>query len=670
VVKVDSIPSIHGLRHVCAGSSIVDTGFQSGGTFTRLNTHASFTQATVGGFTIATITGNTVGLDTIVYTLPTGCDSYAVIRIDSTPNPIVGDSFICLGRTKVLTDGTIGGKWFASDTSVTPIDSLTGIFRGDSLYHDTIFYKLPVTGCNAFLVVTVEPIPTIIDSQSHHTWICIGASDTLYARGAGPGSHYTWAPSFGLTTTTGTYGGDGMYIVVSPTLTTTYTVTGTSRWGCDSTDTITVLVDSTFLHIRVTGRDSICRGDSDLIIAYGRDSTYFDWHPHNGLNHTIGDTIVARPDTTTTYTGIAIDDIGCKDSVVFTVTVNPLPIIQVTPNPAVLCYGTPLQLFATTTNTDNTTTKFAWSPDLFISNDSVYNPIVVDTANLVYRVIATTKFGCYDSFKVKVSVLDTNVNSIVADTNICIGGSAQLLAFSHSVNGNLDVPTFTWSPPDYLNNPFIWDPVATPPQTITYHVHVHENACFDTTMSVTVFVQPYPQITITPGNENIIAGTPTQLTAIVENTPVLYYAWTNGSTLSCDSCLNPVAIPTVNTTYVVTVSSIYHCVSEDSVRLTMSCDQSQVFIPNTFTPNGDGVNDRFFVSGKGLTLITLLQVYNRWGELMYEVHNVQPNDPGYGWDGTYKGLVLEPDVFVYIVHAKCELGGPDFKFKGDISLVR
>jgi gliding motility-associated-like protein len=475
---------------------------------------------------------------------------------------------------------------------------------------------------------------------------------------------YTWAPSFGLSATT------GARVVASPTLTTTYTVTGTSQWGCDSFTLVTVLVDDTLLGIKVVGRDSICRGECDKLMASGRAGTYFNWHPATSLSCTICDTTIACPDVTTTYVAVAIDDLGCKDSVVFKVTVNPLPIINVTPNPAILCYGTPLQLHASTTNTDSNTTHFAWSPNIFISSDSVKNPIINDTSNLVYRVIATTIYGCFDSFKVKVSVLDTNVNTISLDTNICLGGSAQLEAISHSVNSNLNVPTYFWYPATGLNNNQIWDPVATPSVTTTYYVKIHENACFDTTLSVTVFVQPYPILDINPKSQTIIAGTPVQEVVTVENTPVLYYAWAPSGTLSCDSCLNPVAIPTVNTTYTVTVSSIYHCITQDTVTIHMLCDNSQIFIPNTFTPNGDGVNDRFYVSGKGITLITLFQVYSRWGQLVYEAHNVPANDPAYGWDGTFKGLVLEPDVFVYIVHAKCELGGDDFKYKGDISLVR
>ncbi len=662
-VTINPLPTITGPDSVCAGTTIVDTGHAPGGTWLLYNGHAFLTPTGIDSTVY--IHGLTVGTDTLKYTSNVGCVITRSIVVDSTPTPIVSSSTICLWRTEIISDATIGGTWTAVNGHIIVTGSgSTDTLHAMSLGVDTIIYTLPTHSCSSQIVVTVVPIPTITLSQTHPSWICIGASSTITAGGAGPGGTYTWSPSFGLSATTGTT------VVASPTLTTTYTVTGTSQYGCDSTDTITVLVDSTFIHMKVLGRDSICRGESDTLMASGRDSTYFKWNPVASLNCTICDTTIATPDFTTTYTGIAIDDMGCKDSVVFKITVNPLPLVEVTPNPAVLCYGTPMQFHATTTNTDNSTTKFSWSPNLFISNDSVYNPIINDTSNLVYIVTATSIFGCHDSVKVKVSVLDTNVNSIIKDTNICLGSSAQLYAYSHSVTSNLDIPVFTWSPDTAISALNIWDPIVSPTVTTTYKVHVVENACFDTTMKVTVFVQPYPGINLYPFAETIVAGTPTQLFASVDNTPVLFYAWQPSSTLSCDSCQNPVATPTVNTTYTVTVSSIYHCVDQDTIRLNMICDNSQIFIPNTFTPNGDGINDRFYVSGKGISVVTLLQVYNRWGELVFEADNVPANNAGFGWDGTFKGLVLEPDVFVYIVHAQCELGGPIFKYQGNISIVR
>ena len=96
----------------------------------------------------------------------------------------------------------------------------------------------------------------------------------------------------------------------------------------------------------------------------------------------------------------------------------------------------------------------------------------------------------------------------------------------------------------------------------------------------------------------------------------------------------------------------------------------QVFVPNTFTPNGDGNNDRFYLSGKGLGKITRMSVYNRWGEEVFHAEGIDANTPAQGWDGTYRGQILEPDVFVYVIELLCEVNNVPFTIKGDISLVR
>ena len=740
VITVNQISPINGPDSVCVGSSIhlYDTSLVGGVGGVWSNLYPVTGSVSPGG----DYYGLNAGVDTVYYTMPSGCKAFISITVNPLPGPIIGPPTLCTGQSFVYTDVAGPGMWTSSNPGVAIIGSASGLetgisagttidtfrlftggcyvtmvvtvnqtppaivgpshlCRGDSAIYtiptaggvwsdpppnsvlqltvvgvtahvtalmvgvDTILYTIPSSGCSTGKTITVNPIP-IITVDSIPPIKCKYDPVVLIARGAGPGGTYVWAPTYALSNPT------SFTTVANPTVTTTYTVTGTDVWGCDSFATVTVKVDDSLNHIKIVGLDSICEGTCDTLKASGRAGSYFNWHPASALSCTICDTVVACPTKTTLYWAVAIDDIGCKDSVSFRVTVNPLPIIGERPNPAVVCKHTPMQVNMYTTNTDDLTTKWAWSPNLFLSCDSCANPILTDTNNIVYNVTATTIYGCSDSFKVKVSVLDTNVNKISIDTNICAGTAATLVVSSHSLYSNLDVPTFFWYPDsNSLSNPDSTWTLAFPNVTRTYSVAIHENACFSDTLSVTVFVQPYPQIILTPiSPDYIVAGTPTQLTATVLNTLVKTYLWKPPTSLTCDTCYTTVAIPTVTTTYTVTVTSIYGCVSEDSVKLILSCDNSQVFIPNTFTPNGDGKNDRFFISGKGLSIIRNFSVYNRWGQLLFEAHNIPPNDPGYGWDGTFKGLVLEPDVFIYIVEAQCELGGTPFKYKGDVSIVK
>ena len=99
------------------------------------------------------------------------------------------------------------------------------------------------------------------------------------------------------------------------------------------------------------------------------------------------------------------------------------------------------------------------------------------------------------------------------------------------------------------------------------------------------------------------------------------------------------------------------------------CNNVNVFVPNTFSPNGDGANDIFYPRGSGIFKILNLKVFNRWGEVVFEKSNFNSNEASSGWDGTYKGKKLSPDVFVYILQVVCE-NNSTLTFNGNIALIK
>ena len=641
---------------VCVNSQITLSDATVGGTWTSVLVDT----ATIGPVT-GIVTGVHSGADTIIYTSNLGCTVSTVITVNPIPSQILGADRVCNGFTSTVSDVTPGGVWTSSNTSVLTIGSATGVITTVAPGNDTIYYTFPTTGCFVMFTFTVDPIPVITVTSSPSTQICIGGQVVLTASGAAtPGvsaGTYAWAPPTGLNTTV------GPSVIATPTVTTTYTVVGTTVYGCSSSTTVNVVVDSLLMNIHITGRDSMCAGDADTLIASGFTGSLFAWSPSIGLSCIICDTTISRVITTTTYTATAIDSFGCKYTTSFTVTVNPLPIIKVSPNPTYVCRGDSTRLVATGAST------YTWFPHAFLSCYTCDTVWASDTQNLVYNVIGTSIHGCRDSIFVPVSVLDTTRNTISNDTIICLGKSAQLIATSTSVDGS-HPEYYLWSPSTGLSDPNSPVPVATPDTTTTYSLIIKENACFSDTEHVTVYVQPQPAITIS-SSVLVTAGTAVQLMASISNEVLLAdYEWTPPSGLSCEKCFAPIATPTVTTTYTFTATSSYGCSSSADVTVSLFCDGSQVFIPNTFTPNGDGANDRFFINAHGISLIVRLSVYNRWGELVFQSLNSQPNDPAAGWDGTYKGMVLEPDVFVYVAEVICEIGNQPFSFKGDVSIVR
>ena len=142
------------------------------------------------------------------------------------------------------------------------------------------------------------------------------------------------------------------------------------------------------------------------------------------------------------------------------------------------------------------------------------------------------------------------------------------------------------------------------------------------------------------------------------------YFWNTGSYAKAD---------TVSDTGLYFVSSSKNCtsLSVDSFMVLTSCNCSNaLFVPNAFTPNGDGQDDVFYPRcGAGISQIKSFRVYDRWGELLFDRENLAPNDASNAWDGTYNGEKPKPDVFIWIVDGVCD-NGSIFSNKGNVTLIR
>jgi gliding motility-associated-like protein len=183
---------------------------------------------------------------------------------------------------------------------------------------------------------------------------------------------------------------------------------------------------------------------------------------------------------------------------------------------------------------------------------------------------------------------------------------------------------------------------------------------------VTVVVRPLPLFSA--GADEVIAlgGA---VTVKPTQSGISRIEWRPDSTLSCVDCFRPVAHPYYTRTYYATGYNEWGCSVSDSVTVHVRCNGSLVFIPNSFSPNGDGRNEYFFPRGEGVGQISNFRVYNRWGEVVFERNNIGFNEERMGWDGTYKGQKLPPDVYVYTIQATC-FSGDIIRFKGDIAIVR
>jgi len=342
---------------------------------------------------------------------------------------------------------------------------------------------------------------------------------------------------------------------------------------------------------------------------------------------------------------------GCKDTLTSNLTIFPLPKVR-TMDDTSLCVPDALPLGVSGAQSYN------WSPALSLSCTACTTPMASPTVPTSYVVTGTDSNGCMNKDTVRIGIQTKTTFVTSGNTEICLGDRVKLLVAGATI--------YSWTPPESLDSPNIAAPYASPKVTTTYVITGKEGSCAVDTHMVTVVVHPIPTVDA-GGNLKAIAGRGVQLQA--SGSGITHVVWDNDSTLSCTTCFGPIAKPRQTTTYHIKAYNDYGCSSLDSVTVTVLCDGSQLFIPNTFSPNGDGNNDHFFARGNGISNLKSMRIYSRWGELLYERINVQVNDESAGWDGTHNGRILNPDVFVYVIEATCDSGEP-ILFKGDVTLIK
>jgi gliding motility-associated-like protein len=258
---------------------------------------------------------------------------------------------------------------------------------------------------------------------------------------------------------------------------------------------------------------------------------------------------------------------------------------------------------------------------------------------------AVNEFGCSNSDSIQISVTLPIQLQLAPEASVCKGSSLKLVASGAS--------SYTWIiNSNTLNDPTIPNPTASPTGNTLYTVTgTDAYKCFSDTASVNVLVRPMPAVNAGADAE-IIVGTLHQFTTIASS-DVSSWTWTPSQYLNCSNCAMPEARPMQPMDYVVTVKNSFGCSASDTVSIKLMCSEGRIFIPNAFTPNNDGNNDRFTIKGDGIKLVRSLRIFNRWGETVFERSNFVLNDPNASWDGSYKGVAVSQGTYVYIAELSC-----------------
>ncbi|KIC94090.1 hypothetical protein OI18_13895 [Flavihumibacter solisilvae] len=344
---------------------------------------------------------------------------------------------------------------------------------------------------------------------------------------------------------------------------------------------------------------------------------------------------------------------GCSDTAFTALQVNPRPVTNLQPQQPAICLGNAVQLNAEGGNV------YAWTPSTGLSSTSSSNPMASPQFSTNYFVTVTNSFGCVNTDSTFVTVARPFEIAVPADTFLCRGFSVQLpVSGAHS---------YSWILGEGLSNSTSDKPVASPSESVIYRVVGYDAyQCFSDTADIEVVVRDLP--TVDAGKDlQLSTGEKVQLFAI-GSSDVVNWNWTPRGSLGCTNCPSPVAAPRDHTTYTVTVRNQYGCEAKDDVSIRLVCSEN-VSIPNAFSPNSDGNNDRFNILGRGIKEVKSLKIYSRMGDVVYERNNYQVGDRQAGWDGTIKGNPAPGGTYVYFVELICD-SGELFTRKGTLIIVR
>ena len=364
------------------------------------------------------------------------------------------------------------------------------------------------------------------------------------------------------------------------------------------------------------------------------------------------------------------DQNGCLDTASIIVTVNETP--QANFSWSTSCEDTYMPLANTSANGDGAIDSCTWL--LWVGAPSPVNDYNCNTSFLFppgyhdVQLIVHDLNGCLDTI-VKTVFTDSLSQLVIypGDTTICLGTSVD-----YSVSGVFD--NIVWTPSVWLSDPYSAVVTVTPLGNVGYIISAVNGVCNsdNDTFAIQV-IQPIP-IDVMAVPDRIVLGLSSNITSQIP-APIDSIVWTPDSTLDCRNCLNPVATPIQTTTYCATIyygKNGVTCFNSACVTITVlnSCNESIVYLPNTFTPNGDGINDIFMIRGIAATRVNYFRVFDRWGKLVYESLNGEANQTLWGWDGTDRtGEKLNPAVFVYTYEIEC-INGDIVTGNGNVTLVR
>jgi len=629
----------------------------------NVNGASSYTWSGPGGFSsnlsnpsLNNLQPSASGVYTVIGASAAGCTNIATTNLQVNNNPTVQVSSsgnYCEGQSFVITaSGATSYTWSGPNNFSSNNAQVS--FQNNNLNLSGTYTVIGANGtCTNInsIPITINPTPNV--QVTTNAPVCQNNSLTLSASGA---NTYQWSGPNNFS-----YSGANLVFVSShPFQSGTYTVIGTSANGCTAMVTTPVTVyPEPLLQIQTQNR---CQNETIQLNLIGANGVgTFSWTGPNGFYSNVENPVI--PNAQLNQSGVYVitytSPAGCLGTASAQVEVYPLPDVTISGNPAA-CYGKNITL------TGSGAMYYKWlapwgtvsqSPQLVVSTSS-------PTFSSVYTLVGMDNNGCTNTI---------SINTIVyplPQANISLTKNKECVPFCstsgfNSAPQNL-VQTNWYFSDGTSSNQSSMDFCVKKAGTHTLTLYMKDNNGCENRIDKTVEGYPVPNADFSYG-----PGSPTFLTPELQfydqstGANVVKWLWdfmSDGNYL--DSVKNPVFNFKDMGRYMTSliVTSDHGC--KDTIFKTIIIDDEfGLYIPNAFTPNGDGLNDEFMPKGHAIEKWDMY-IFDRWGNILFHTKEF-----GKGWDGKVKGADAPNDVYTYLIKVKTS-GGKIKEFKGHVTLLK
>ncbi len=487
---------------------------------------------------------------------------------------------------------------------------------------------------------SISILPTPTASAGPDIFLCPGDSVTNIIGNVANATSFLWQPTTGLTNATN----------ILPTATvnasvTTYSIVATNSIGCSSVDAVQIYLKPTPVG-SAGGNKVFCSNTNGVQLTASGNGTAL-WQPTTFLSNASIFNPIANPPSNTKYTITITDSFGCilKDSI--TVTLQSAP--NITSNAGgVVCNGDSILLIAAGGN------NYTWQPvNSIITNGNNY--FAKPFTNTIYTVTGKDNTYCTNTATVIIALHPNPIFTIIGDSISC---NQQEINLQASIVPNNNT-AFIWTPSNIITSQVGRTIKAIPATNTIFTVQTLDANNCKVSATKSVITDAIDNITVTKSNDL----TCLQITAQLQASGAKNYSWAPTTGLNNASISNPIATPKATTVYTVTGSNTYCSATNIISVLVKNSIANNVLIPNVFSPNNDGINDKFELKSNGKFITYDLKIVDRWGNLCFYSKDITVS-----WDGTYKNREATPGTYFYKLSVLTECGLQNYN--GDFILIQ